>query len=227
LADQLTFVLPSQPALERGDYFISSSNAAVVDVIQTWHDWPQGKLVLVGPAGSGKTHLAHVWAALTGAAIVPAAGLAQAPVELLADGALAVEDVECIAGDAAAEQALFHLHNLALANGRPLLLSAATPPMRWGLRLPDLASRMQGTAIATVQPPDDALLAAVLVKQFGDRQLLVGPKVIDWLTRNMDRSFAAAAQIVAALDAASLAQSRAVTQPLAASVLDKLRQDKA
>lgn len=227
MAEQLTFYLPGEPALGRSDFFISPSNAAAVDAVQSWHDWPQGKLVLVGPSGSGKTHLAHVWAALTGAEIFAAADLARADFAGMQANAVVVEDADGIAGQPDAEQALFHLHNLAQQSGRALLITAATPPMRWGLVLADLASRMQGSAIATLGAPDEALLAAVLVKLFADRQLTVGPNVIGWLTLHMERSFEMAGRVVDELDRAALAQRRAVTQPLAASVLDKLGQGRA
>ena len=224
MAEQLTFDLAARPALGREDFFISPSNAVAVDVIQTWHDWPQGKLVLVGPHGAGKTHLAHVWAAMCDARVIAAADLPGLPVQDLARAAVAVEDADRIAGDRDAEEALFHLHNLALAEGAPLLLTASAPPVRWELGLPDLASRMQGTAIATLQPPDDTLLAAVLVKLFADRQLQVEAGVVAWLTKHMDRSFAAAGAVVEAIDAAALRQRKTITQRFAARVLDNMSQ---
>lgn len=222
MAEQLTFDLPSEPALGRGDFFVSPSNAAAVEAIQSWHDWPQGKLVLIGPQGSGKTHLAHVWATIAEATIIRAADLREADVPDLARRAVAIEDASDIAGDGVAEAALFHLHNLAQEHGSAVMLTGRQPPLRWGLTLPDLQSRLQGSAIVTLSAPDDMLLAAVLVKLFADRQLHVEPRVVDWLTRNIERSFAAAIDIVDALDRTALRQSRAITQPLAARVLDKL-----
>ena len=225
MPEQLTFNLPSQPALGRGDFFVSPGNAAAVDTIQTWHDWPQGKLVLVGPKAAGKTHLAHVWAALTGARIIAAGDLADAAIDTLATGPVAVEDADAIAGSAAAEQALFHLHNQVLAQGQPLLITAATPPARWGLGLPDLASRMQGSAMVTLAAPDDALLSAVLVKLFADRQVAIEPLVITYLVSHMERTFAGAGRLVQALDQAALAERRRISRALAGEVLDKLGQD--
>ena len=219
---QLTFDLPSEPALGRGDFFVSSGNAVAVDVIQTWHDWPNGKLVLVGPKGSGKTHLVHVWASLTGARIVEASGLRAEDVPALASGPVAVENADRIAGISQDEAALFHLHNLCAAQGVPLLITAAAAPARWGLALPDLASRMQGSAVATLAPPDDALLAAVLVKLFADRQISVDAGLVGYLVGRMERSFAGAGQVVAALDAAALEARKPITKALAKAVLDKL-----
>ena len=222
MAEQLTFDLPSEPALGRGDFFISPSNAVAVDVVQTWHDWPQGKLILVGPHGAGKTHLVHVWAGLTGAKIVEAASLADQKIGGLANGAVAVENADAIAGNRAAEEALFHLHNLTLANGAALLITATQPAVRWGLGLPDLASRMQGSAMATLEAPDDALLSAVLVKLFADRQVTIDPSLVSYLVSRMDRSFAGAGRLVDALDKAALSKQRKLTRALAGEVLDKL-----
>ncbi|MDJ0631505.1 MAG: DnaA/Hda family protein [Rhodobacter sp.] len=225
MPEQLTFDLPREPALGRGDFFVSPANAAAVEAIQSWHDWPQGKLVLVGPTGSGKTHLAHVWAAMTGARIVAAAGLAAEDVPALAEGPVVAEDADRIAGDTAAEKALFHLHNLMREREAALMLTASLPPGRWGLGLPDLQSRVQGTAMVTLAAPDDVLISAVLVKLFADRQLDVAPDVLGYLAKNVERSFEAAGRLVAALDQAALTERRAVTRPFAARVLDKLRDD--
>ena len=226
MPEQLTFDLPAEPALGRGDFFVSPGNAAAVETIHAWPDWPQGKLVLVGPPGAGKTHLAHVWATLTGARIVDGRNLVETEVDSLADGPIAVEHCDSIAGAAAQEQALFHLHNLVLARGHRLLLTAAVPPARWRLTLPDLSSRVQGSAMATLGPPDDALLAAVLVKLFADRQIMIEPTVIAYLLSRMERSFAGAGRLVQELDLAALAQRRRITRALASEVLDKSGQER-
>ena len=218
---QLAFDLPARVALGREDFFVSPSNALAVAAVGGWRDWPGGRMLLLGPAGSGKTHLAHVWAAEAAGRIVPAAALAgMDPTELTA-AALAIEDADRIAGDIRAETALFHLHNLAAAHGQKLLLSAAAPPRDWGLRLPDLLSRMQACQLARLDPPDDALLSAMLVKLFSDRQITVAPTLIPYLVSRMDRSFAAAHALVAALDARSLAEGRPITRQLAAPLLDR------
>jgi chromosomal replication initiation ATPase DnaA len=190
-------------------------------MIENWRNWSGRKLVLSGPDGAGKTHLAHVWSGLSGARIVSATALTEAMIPDLAQGPVAVEDVPEIAGDPAAQTALFHLHNMVLAEGHALLLTGRGEASRWGLSLPDLASRISGTQSATLAPPDDALLAAVLAKLFADRQITPKPDVIPYLIRRIDRSFAAAREIVALLDTASLAQKRPLTRKLAAAVLDK------
>lgn len=220
MARQLGFDLPSRTALGRDAFFVAPSNAMAAALIDGWQTWPGGKLVLTGPPGSGKTHLAHVWAAASGSAIVAARDLPGADIPALARAPVAVEDVPEVAGDDAAETALFHLHNLVLAEGRALLLTGTPPVARWGLTLPDLVSRMRGTTEAMLEPPDDALLAAVLVKMLADRQLTPRPEVIAYLVSRMDRSFAAAGDLVERLDAASLAQKRGITRRLAAEVLD-------
>jgi len=219
---QLPFDLPVRPARGRDAFFVSPANALAVAQVEAWRDWPGGKLVLVGPEGAGKTHLVHVWAAMSGAEIVRAADLSAAALpELLRQGALAVEDADRIAGDRDTEALLFHLHNLAQQAGAALLLTARRPARDWSVRLPDLASRMQAAASVHLDPPDDALLSAVLVKLFADRQLSVPPGLIAFLAGRIERSFASAAGIVASIDREALATGRKPGIPLARDMLDK------
>ena len=220
MTGQLSFDLPVRPALGREDFFVSPANAEAVAMIEGWQGWPGGKLALAGPAGAGKTHLAHVWAGLSGATLLPARAIGSADIPGLATAPVAVEDCEALAGDRAAEDALFHLHNLCLAEGQAVLLTAAAPPNRWPLTLPDLASRMQATPTVRIAPPDDRLLAAVMMKLFADRQLAPTPPTIPYLVRRVDRSFAAARDIVERLDRAAMAARRPVTLALAREVLD-------
>lgn len=222
MARQLAFDLPVRPALGRGDFFVSPANRLALAALDAG-GWPEGKLLLVGPEGAGKSHLAQVWAGDVGARVVAAAALA--PLPLPEPGATVVEDADRIAGDRAAETALFHLHNHLLAARTPLLLTARSAPAGWGLVLPDLASRMEATATVGLLAPDDALLSAVLVKLFADRQIVVAAPLIPWLVGRMDRSFAAARRLVAELDARSLAAGGPVTRKLAAEVLDTLGPD--
>ena len=220
--DQLPLPLPVRPALGREDYFVSRSNGLAVALMDDWRNWPNRKLVLVGPHGAGKTHLAHVWAAETGAVIVPAKGLETADIPALANGPLCVEDVPVIAGDRPAEEALFHLHNLTLAQGQPLMVTAQTPPALWPLVIPDLKSRMEGTQTATLPNPDDTLLSAVLAKLLADRQCVPAPDVIPYLVRHMPRSFAMARELVSALDAHAMTRPKGITRALAREVLSRL-----
>ena len=219
---QLAFDLAHRPALGREAFFVAASNAMALAAIEDWRGWSGGRMLLVGPGGSGKTHLAHVFAAACrGAVVVSAKALADVP-GLAALPGVAVEDAELIAGDRDAETALFHLHNLMLAEGGRLLVTAATPPRDWGLTLPDLHSRMQAAPLVRVEAPCDALLAAVLVKLFADRQIDVTPPLIRWLVPRIERSFAGAGAAVARLDAAALAQGQPVTRKLAVQVIGQV-----
>jgi chromosomal replication initiation ATPase DnaA len=220
MGQQLGLALPSRTALGRDDFFVAPSNAIAAAMIDNWQNWAGRKLALTGPQGSGKTHLTHVWAAMSGARIINAANLIKADVPDLAQSCVAVEDVPAIAGNSKAETALFHLHNLVLAEGHSLLMTGTPPVGLWNLTLPDLTSRMGAAGSAALEAPDDMLLTAVLAKLLADRQLTPKPDLIPYLLLRMDRSFAAAGELVAALDAASLAQKKPVTRALAAQVLD-------
>ena len=206
--------------MTRADFFAAPSNALALRVVEGWQDWPGRKLLLIGPEGAGKTHLAHVWAAMTGSVILPAETLGTVEVADLAGRAVVVEDADRVLG-AGAEAQLFHMHNLVTTGGF-LLLTARTPPRDWGLTLPDLFSRMQASPIAHLNAPDDALLSAVLVKLFADRQVAVPASLIPYLVSRMPRSIGAARALVAALDARALAAGRPISQKLAGEVLDRL-----
>ena len=218
MTGQLSFDLPVQVALGPDDFFVSASSERAFAMVTDWQGWPAGKLALIGPTGSGKSHLARAWQVLAGAQILQAAGLGTGPMP--APGAhLVVEDMATL--PVAAEEHLFHLHNHLAQTGGRLLLTDVLPPSRWLIALPDLASRMQGTAVIRLDDPDDRLLAALLMKLFADRQLLPPPDVITYLAARIERSHAAAARVVAQLDAAGLAQGRGLTRAFVRSVLDK------
>ncbi|MBL4926506.1 P-loop NTPase family protein [Fuscibacter oryzae] len=217
----MAFDLGHGESYDRAGFFPSPANAGALAMIGDDAAWPGGKLLLVGPEGAGKTHLAHIWA-LNGGRIVASHDLPGLDLRSLGPR-VAVEDAELIGGNRAAEEALFHLHNLILSAAQPsgrLLITARTAPRDWNLHLPDLLSRMQATAIARLAPPDDALLAAVLVKLFADRQISVPPNLIPYLVARMERSIAAARNLVAQLDRLALAEGRGVTRQLAAEILD-------
>ncbi|MFA3918093.1 chromosomal replication initiator DnaA [Ruegeria hyattellae] len=218
MAEQLSFELPSKTARGREDFFVSPSNAMAVALLSA-SSWPGGKLVLTGPEGSGKTHLTHVWATETGARIISATALASEDLLRLSDAPLAVEDIPLIAKDAAAQDAMFHLHNLTLANGHPLLMTGRAAPSFWALSLPDLHSRVQGAQHVALEPPDDELLGAVIAKLFYDRQLNPRPDLIRYLVRHMDRRFDVAAHMVERLDHIALTEKREITRALAARLM--------
>ncbi|WP_271949468.1 DnaA ATPase domain-containing protein [Ruegeria faecimaris] len=224
MALQLSFDLPAKTALGREDFFVSPANALAVAMISAT-SWPGNKLVLSGPAGAGKTHLAHVWAAETGGRIVQASQIKHDEVPDLAQTPIAVEDVPMIAGDIDQQKTLFHLHNLVLAEGHALLMTGRLAPNFWQLPLPDLQSRIEGAHHVALDPPDDALLGAVLAKLFVDRQLNPGPEVIAYLVKHMDRRFETAASAVALLDQLALSEKRDITRALAVRVLSAELED--
>ena len=218
MSRQLAFDLPGQEKLGREDFFASPANAQGLAMIDMWRLWPGAMLLLVGPKGAGKTHLAQIWAAEVGARVLSAASLASGDLGMLASSALAIEDTGRIAGQAAAETALFHLHNLMRERKLPLLLTARQPPRDWGLTLPDLDSRMKAVALVRIGPPDDALLSAVLAKLFADRQVAAPPALIPYLTSRMERSIDAARHLVAELDRRALARGGPISRADAAAL---------
>ncbi|QMU57080.1 MAG: chromosomal replication initiator DnaA [Boseongicola sp.] len=222
MPQQLTFELPVRPALGRGDFFVSTANALAVARLDTTQTWPNGKLTLIGPAGAGKTHLAHVWAEAENAKLISPADLTTVNVAEITTP-IALDDADQI--PSSAEEPLFHLHNHHAAQRLPFLLTASEAPARWPITLPDLKSRMSATDVTKIDLPDDALLNAVIVKLFADRQLAVSPNLIPWLITRTERSFAAIRTLVAELDAAALAEKRAITRPLAQATLDKMHRN--
>ena len=210
-----------RPSLDRANFVVSASNAAAIGWIDRWPDWPAGVLLLHGPAGCGKTHIVHLWAGRCGAEIIAGADLGEAaahrPFETAARP-IAVDDA-----DRAPEPMLLHLYNACLEAGADLLLTARHSPGAWRIALDDLASRLRALPAAGIAPPDDALLGAVLAKHFADRQLKPAPDLISYLLLRIERSFAAAAAIVAELDAASLGEGEPIAVPLARRLLGKER----
>jgi chromosomal replication initiation ATPase DnaA len=217
---QLPLDLGFRPALGRADFLLAPCNAAAVAWIDRWPDWPAPALALWGPPASGKTHLVEVWRARSNAvAIAPRALTSSALPRLLgAAQAAAIDEAQ-----SADEEALLHLYNVLGERRGHLLLATREPPARWTLRLADLRSRLLAVPAVEVKPPDDALLGAVLVKLFADRQLRISEDVIAYLLPRIERSFAAAQEMVAALDQAALADQRAITVRLARDILNRDR----
>ncbi|MEO9896663.1 MAG: DnaA/Hda family protein [Paracoccaceae bacterium] len=217
---QLGLNLPARTALGRDDFMIAPSNAIAVAMIDASADWPQGKFVLSGPQGAGKTHLAQVWANNSGARVIAAKDLDDTSVQSLTPAPLVIEDIPDIAQNDPSQRALFHIHNMMLAARQPLLLTGTQAPNLWNMSLPDLQSRIDAAGHAQIELPDDTLLAAVLAKLFNDRHLMPRPDVIPYLVNRIERSFAAAGDVVHVLDVQSLAQKKAMTRRFAQQVLD-------
>jgi chromosomal replication initiation ATPase DnaA len=214
---QLTFDLPLVQGWQRSAFLVTPATQAALAAVDGWATWAGGKLLLVGPNGSGKTHLAHIWADMAQAMWVPPTELPDRLPYIAPEACIILDDAQLVTGRA--EEALFHLYNRLAPQGR-LMLTAPTAPRDWGLRLADLLSRLQAMPMARLEPPDDDLLAGVLLKLFTDRQIIAEARLIPYLLARMERSIAAAQAVVAALDARSLATHRPVTRVLAAEVLD-------
>lgn len=224
---QGAFDLEYRPDLAEEDFLVSDCNRNAWTAIRNWEKWPEKRLALTGPAESGKTHLASVWARKTGAARLHAAELSEARLQLLMQApAVLVENVDRIAllpepVRRPVETALFHLMNFTAAEGRPLLATGRAGPGRWEIQTPDLTSRLSAMPHVAIAPPDDAILSLVLDKLFRDRKQVVGRDVIDYLVLRMERSFAAAREMAAALDRRALAERRRITRPLAAELMSE------
>jgi chromosomal replication initiation ATPase DnaA len=213
---QLALALDHAESLAREDFLAGPSNAAALALIERWPDWPSRIVLLRGPEGSGKSHLAAVWARAAGARTLSPRALAGADVPIaLATGALVLENLSESRFD---EAPLFHLLNLAREERAYVLITARSAPASWRIALPDLASRLRAVPVVALEPPDDALLRAVMVKLFSDRQLAVDESVIGFLAARIERSFAGARAAVARLDREALRLKRPVTRALAAEL---------
>ncbi|HXF89076.1 MAG TPA: DnaA/Hda family protein [Xanthobacteraceae bacterium] len=210
---QLVFALDHPESFAREDFLAGPANEAALKLIERWPDWPDRGLVLVGPEGSGKSHLAAIWARLSGARLVAARALDAVNLPgTLATGALVIED---LAGGGFDEPALFHLLNLVREQAAWLLITARQAPATLSIRLRDLQSRLVALPVAKLGAPDDALLRAVIVKLFMDRQLAVDESVVNYLVTHVERSVAAVRAAVERLDREALRRKRPVTRALA------------
>ncbi|MEX0694120.1 MAG: DnaA/Hda family protein [Rhodospirillales bacterium] len=217
---QLVFDLEHRPALGEEDFLIAPCNADAVSWIDRFPDWPAQVLVISGQSGAGKTHLARVFMAKVNAVELPSRMLRDNAAPIIPDAvAVIIENADELAGDATAEEALFHLYNQARERGIALLLTARTPASRWPIKLADLSSRLRTASSIEISGPDDALLAAILVKLFADRQIVIDHAVLDYVVPRIERSFAALQDFVALADKKALEDKRRVTVPLARAVL--------
>lgn len=221
---QLAFDLGERAALGRDDFLVAPANAAAVAWIDLWPQWAAPTLAVFGPPGCGKTHLSAVFRSRSGAKLLTPAELSAMSIgELTAAADAVVVDLghQSALADGAQEQALFHLMNLVGERRGSLLLVAREAPARWPVALADLKSRLGAAPAVGIAPPDDALIAALLIKLFADRQLRVGEDVVRYLAERIERSFEATRSIVARLDAAALSGQRNITVPFARSVLEQ------
>lgn len=216
---QYILALPHTPAYAASQFVISDCNRKAYAWCQAWPEWPACGLIIYGPAQCGKTHLSMVWQEKAAAVRLEKQQLGTAPSAELLKGAkrCVLEDIDT----GVDEPALFHLLNHLSADGGNILLTATIVAKQWNVGLPDLRSRLLALPSCAIEPPDDAVLQAVLRKQFADRQILVADDVMHYLTARMERSFAAAGALVEALDKAALAEKRAITLKLAKSVLEQ------
>ena len=214
---QLPLELPVEARLEAEDFLVSPSNETAYALMEAWPNWPHRIVRLVGPEGAGKSHLAAIWARRAHAWTTPAFEISEARVPHLASGgALVIEDCDSQGLD---EHALFHLVNAVQGRSGYAVLTARSAPEQWGLRTPDLLSRLRQSPGVEIGAPDDALLRVVLVKLFIDRQLVVDTSVVDFIALHIERSLATARQVVAALDREALASGRRITRAMAAAII--------
>ncbi len=214
---QLPLKLALAPRFGEEDFLISQSNVDAYGMIESWPDWASRLLVMAGPSASGKSHLAAIWAAKAGARQLSARSLDKADVPaLIAAKAVVVEDID---RPGLGEAALFHLVNLAEEKGASLLLTSARPPQELGLATPDLLSRLRKAPMVAIAPPDDALIRALLVKLFVDRQLIVDTALVEYLCLRIERSFAAVRSTVEKLDHGAMVRGRRLTRQMAAAIL--------
>ncbi|WP_417407756.1 DnaA regulatory inactivator HdaA [Hoeflea sp.] len=216
---QLPLEFDHDPATGRDDLIVSDRLSAAVAIVDRWPDWPSPVVVLAGPAGSGKSHLASIWAERVGATRVDIGKPDPMVLEHAAQGPVLIEDIDLTGFD---ETALFHLINAVREHGSALLVTSRHWPAGWNVRLPDLASRLKAATVVEIAEPDEELLAKIMVKLFSDRQLVVDDKIIAWLVARMERSLAAARIVVTRLDQLALARGTKISRALAAEVLAEM-----
>ena len=227
MPEQIPFDLGGRRALGREDFLIGRCNQDAVAWVDRWPDWPAPSLILSGPSASGKTHLAAVWQEKSGAAVIRPENLLRHSAEEIAQVGphLILDGIDPWLGDRAAEETIFHLYNMFKEEKRSILITMRMTPTNTDFAVPDLASRLRAAPLACIHPPDDMVLASVLIKLFSDRQLQVGNDVIKYILPRMGRSFADAREVVETADHMALAAKQKVSVPLMRKVLSALQGD--
>lgn len=217
VAGQMSFDLPIASAMTREDFILDGANQKAFDMIVSWPDWPTDVIVLAGPVGSGKSHLAAIHSQQSGAKLLNNDDLPK-PEDLpvLGSTPVIVEDAYAVQLD---ETRMFHLLNHVRERASTLLITSRSWPESWPLTLPDLRSRLRAAHPLELNEPGDQLLRQVMVKLFADRQLTIEPRVLEYILVRMERSLSAAGRLVTDLDRLSLEQGRPITRQLAADVL--------
>lgn len=213
---QLPLDLATAAGRSRDDLVVTRSNAAAIALVDRWPDWPAPVVVLAGPVGAGKSHVAAVWKEAAHAFEADAAGIGAEAIEAAAAGPVLVDDADIPGLD---EAGLFHLVNAVRAGGTGLLLTARRFPSAWGVTLPDLASRLKAATTVEIAEPDDMLLAGVITKLFADRQVAVEPHVVSYIVNRIERSLATASAVVDRLDRAALEGKARISRHLAGTVI--------
>ncbi|PWJ85180.1 regulatory inactivation of DnaA Hda protein [Pseudaminobacter salicylatoxidans] len=216
---QLPLDLGHTPGFSRDDLVVSQANAQAVALVDRWPDWPAPVVVLAGPAGAGKTHLASIWRNMSAAVTLKGTDIETHLPTLDATRPVLIDDADLGPLD---QNGLFHLINQIRGAGSFLLLTARRFPSAWGVTLPDLASRLKAAATVEIDEPDDLLLAGVITKLFADRQVEVDPAVVQYLVRRIERSLSTAMSVVARLDQAGLEQKTRITRALAGEILNAM-----
>lgn len=215
---QIPFDLAHRAGHSRDELVVSDANRQAVALIDSWPEWPAPVVVLAGPAGSGKSHLASVWASAADAIAVEPSAIGAMIADTEIDRPVVIDDADVDLD----EHGLFHLMNAARGAGVQILLTSRRFPSSWAVTLPDLASRLRTAATIEILEPDDHLLAAVITKLFADRQVEVEPHVVQFLVRRIERSLSTAIDVVDRLDRTALEQKSRITRTLAAHTVNEM-----
>ncbi len=216
---QLPLDLVHAEGRSRDDLVVSVANADAVSLVDRWPDWPSPVVVLAGPAGAGKSHLGAIWSEMAGATVLERSRLDGEAVAAASAGPVFIDDADAGGLD---ENGLFHVINAVRGAGSHLMLTSRRFPGAWGVKLPDLASRLKAAATVEIREPDDVLLAGVITKLFADRQVEVDPQVVQYLVRRIERSLSTAIRVVERLDATALEQQSRITRAMAAEAVNAM-----